>query len=107
MQASEDIETVRALSGHYSIVVTQRHTRSNNETKQRTVELLGPESRTVPAEIGANLLQIGDKSETETRAMSSTATKTMTFRTMTPPNEKARACEGRGAVSMPSLMKLG
>jgi integrase len=40
IQAGVDIETVRSLLGHYSIVMTQRYTHSGNETKQRAVDLL-------------------------------------------------------------------
>lgn len=34
-----DIETVRSLLGHYSIVLTQRYTHSRNDTEQRAVDL--------------------------------------------------------------------
>jgi excisionase family DNA binding protein len=63
LQKGVDIETVRTLLGHFSIVVTQRYTHSNNEMKQRAVELLELETGSRPPETGANLLQICDKSE--------------------------------------------
>jgi integrase len=40
VQGGVDIETVRALLGHHSIVMTQRYTHSSHELKQRAVEIL-------------------------------------------------------------------
>jgi len=65
IQNGVDIETVRSLLGHFSIVVTQRYTHSNNEMKQRAVELLGSVSGISTPKKGADLLQICDKSENE------------------------------------------
>ena len=48
VQAGVDIETVRSLLGHHSIVMTQRYTHSSHEMKQRAVDLLakkGPAPR--------------------------------------------------------------
>lgn len=40
LQRGADIETVRDLLGHYSILVTQRYTHTNEEVRRRAVELL-------------------------------------------------------------------
>jgi integrase len=40
IQGGADIETVRSLLGHHSIVMTQRYTHSSHEMKQRAVEIL-------------------------------------------------------------------
>lgn len=40
IQGGADIETVRSLLGHHSIVMTQRYTHSSHEMKQRAVESL-------------------------------------------------------------------
>jgi excisionase family DNA binding protein len=44
IQRGADIETVRSLLGHYSIVTTQRYTHSDDEAKRRAVGLLAKES---------------------------------------------------------------
>jgi integrase len=41
IQRGADIETARELLGHSSVRLTQRYTHSNDEMKQRAVELLG------------------------------------------------------------------
>ncbi len=40
MEKSVDIETVRDLLGHSSIIITQRYTHSNDDRKRKAVELL-------------------------------------------------------------------
>jgi excisionase family DNA binding protein len=40
IQGGVDIETVRSLLGHHSIIMTQRYTHSSHETKQRAVDIL-------------------------------------------------------------------
>ena len=42
IQGGVDIETVRSLLGHCSIVLTQRYTHSSDEIKQRAVDCLTP-----------------------------------------------------------------
>jgi excisionase family DNA binding protein len=67
IQKGVDIETVRALLGHYSIVLTQRYTHSNNEMKQRAVDAIGSEPEAILPENGGNLLRPCD---TEKNAVS-------------------------------------
>ncbi len=40
MEKGVDIETVRDLLGHSSIIITQRYTHSNDDRKRKAVELL-------------------------------------------------------------------
>jgi len=52
-----DIETLRSLLGHYSILITQRYTHSDDERKQKAVELLSKKPKE-KAKNGGNLLHI-------------------------------------------------
>ena len=54
-----DIETVKSLLGHFSIVVTQRYIHSNEEAQKKAVEVLAPKPKeTAPKE--ENLLHRRD-----------------------------------------------
>jgi integrase len=68
VQGGVDIETVRSLLGHYSIVLTQRYTHSSNEMKQRAVDILVQKG---PAP-GPKNGDICDKSVTKEPKISST-----------------------------------
>jgi excisionase family DNA binding protein len=52
IQGGVDIETVRSLLGHCSIVLTQRYTHSNNEMKQRAVDLLAQKGPALGPKMG-------------------------------------------------------
>jgi len=52
-----DIETLRSLLGHYSILITQRYMHSNDERKQKAVELLSKKPKEKAKNRG-NLLHI-------------------------------------------------
>jgi hypothetical protein len=66
IQRGVDIETVRALLGHCSIVLTQRYTHSNNEMKQRAVDVLGSAPGDISPQNGGNLLRPCDTAKIAT-----------------------------------------
>ena len=53
VQGGVDIETVRDLLGHHSIVMTQRYTHSSHEMKQRAVEILAQKEPVQGPKMGA------------------------------------------------------